>query len=245
MTPLLLGVIVFFIGGIVQGCMGFGLAMVAVPPLLMVLPATTIVPTLTVLSLFNTTAMTWHLKKDVRPNIVAPLVVGSLVGLPAGIYLLTTMDGPAFKAGVGVLMIALAAILLSGWSMSGRHSKWGLYPAGALGGFFAGSISIGGPPVILFLTSLGISKETFRANMVAYFTCSSSFAILGFVIAGVLTRDVLIYSAGTLPAVMLGTFLGVKASTRIPQEVFRRLTLAGVMVMGLVLTIRSLLEMTG
>ena len=235
--------IFFFLGGMIQGCMGFGLALVAVPPLLMVLPATTVVPTLVMLSLINTSAMSWQLRADVQRNLTLPLVVGAALGLPLGIYLLKTFEGPAFKAGVGIFILVLAAVLLSGWSRPLRNPHWALYPVGFVGGFLGGSISISGPPVILFLTSQDTPKNIFRANLAAYFSLSGALATLGFAVAGVLTRDVLIYSAAIVPVALMGTYTGVKLSTRVSQEAFRRLTLHCAIVMGLVLFIRSAAEM--
>lgn len=225
--------------------MGFGLAMVAVPPLLMVLPAATVVPVLNLLSLLNTSAMTWHLRADVRRELVLPLVAGAAMGIPLGIYLLKTFEGPAFKAGVGILILGLAAVLLSGWTRPLRNPHWALYPVGFLGGFLNGSISIGGPPVILFLTSQGVSKDNFRANLAAYFTLASALATAGFVLVGVLTWDVFLYAATIVPAALIGTYIGVKLSARVSQETFRRLTLLCVIVMGLVLFLRSVAEMLG
>lgn len=245
MAPYIVGLISFFAGGFVQGCMGFGLALIVVPPLLMVLPATTVVPTLVMLSLLNTSAMTWQLRTDVRRDLTLPLVIGAVAGLPPGIYLLTTLEGPGFRAGVGVFILVLAAVLLSGWTRPLRNPHWALYPAGFLGGLLNGSISISGPPVILFLTSQGTPKDTFRANMAAYFSLTGVLATAGFAIAGVLTREVLLYAAAVVPAAIIGTYLGVRISTRVSQEMFRRLTLLCVIVMGLVLFVRSLAEMLG
>ncbi len=245
LTPYIVGMISFFAGGLVQGCMGFGLAMVVVPPLLMVLPAAIVVPTIILLSLFNTSAMTWHLRADVRKDLTFPLVAGAALGIPLGIYLLKTFEGPAFKAGVGIFILVLAAVLLSGWTRPLRDPHWALYPVGFLGGFLNGSISMSGPPVILFLTSQGTPKDTFRANLAAYFTLSGVLATIGFAIARVLTWEVLIYAATIVPAALIGTYIGVKLSTRVSQELFRRLTLLCVIVMGLVLFVRSLAEMLG
>lgn len=225
--------------------MGFGLALVVVPPLLMVLPATTVVPTIVLLSLLNTSAMTWHLRAEVHKDLILPLVVGAMVGLPPGIYLLTTLDGPGFKAGVGIFILIFSGVLLSGWRRPLGNPRWALYPVGFLGGFLNGSISISGPPVILFLTNQGTPKDTFRANMAGYFALSGALATAGFAIAGVLTREVLLYAATIVPAALIGTYLGVKLSTRVSQETFRRLTLLCVIVMGLVLFLRSLAETLG
>ena len=245
MTPYIVGMISFFVGGVVQGCMGFGMAMIAVPPLLMVLPATTVVPALNLLSLLNTSAMTWHLRADVRRDLTLPLVAGAALGVPLGIYLLKTFEGAAFKAGVGIFILLLAAVLLSGWTRPMRNPHWVMYPVGFVGGFMNGSISIGGPPVILFLTSQGIPKDIFRANLAAYFTLVGLLATTGFTIAGVLTWDVFLYAATIAPAALVGTYTGVKLSTKVSQEIFRRLTLLCIIVMGLVLFIRNLVAMIG
>jgi len=240
LTPYIVGTLAFFMGGVVQGCMGFGLALIVVPPLLMVLPATTVVPTIVLLSLLNTSAMTWHLRAQVSKDLTLPLAIGALLGLPPGIYLLTTLDGPGFKAGVGLFILAFSGVLLSGWTRPLRNPRLALYPVGFVGGFLNGSISISGPPVILFLTNQGMPKDTFRANLAAYFAVSGVLATAGFVIAGVLTREVLIYAASVVPAALIGTYTGVKLSTRVSQDAFGKLTLLCIIVMGLVLFIRNI-----
>ena len=96
-----------------------------------------------------------------------------------------------------------------------RKPHFALYPVGFLGGFLNGSISIGGPPVILFLTSQGTSKDTFRANLAAYFALTGGLATLGFALVGLLTRDVMVYAAALVPAALLGIYVGVRLSTRI------------------------------
>ncbi len=141
--------------------------------------------------------------------------------------------------------VILAAVLLSGWTRPMRNAHWALYPVGFLGGFLNGSISMSGPPVILFLTSQGTPKDIFRANLAAYFTLSGLLATAGFTIAGVLNWDVLLYAATIVPAALIGTYIGVRLSTKVSQEMFRRLTLLCVIVMGLVLFIRNLLQMLG
>ena len=244
MTPYLVGMIFIFLGGFVQGCMAFGLAMIVVPALLTVLPATTVVPSLIMLSLINTSALLWQLRAYVHWATARPLIIGAFIGLPPGIYLLKTLDGPEFKAAVGVFIILLAGMLLSGWTRPLHKPHFALYPIGFLGGFLNGSISISGPPVILFLTSQGVEKEVFRANMVAYFTLTGIVATGGFAVSGVLTREVLLYAATMVPPLAIGSYLGAKASTRISQEMFKKVALVGVGVMGCVLLAQNLLQMT-
>ncbi len=238
-----LTVLLFFLGGIVQGSMGFGMALVVAPPLLLILPATTIVPAMSMASVINSAIAAWSLRRHIDHVTLWPLVAGGLVGIPAGVYLLTTLDGPIFKTGVGLLMIVLAGVLLSGRRVQLRNPRAALFPVGAASGFLGGSISIGGPPIVLFLTNLGLPRDTFRANLLAYFAITSVFGVVGFAVSGVLTRDVAWFSAGVIPVVFLGTQLGLVLATRINHALFERITLVAVAAMGFVLFMRSLAEL--
>ena len=233
----------FFVGGIVQGCMGFGMAMVVAPPLLLFLPATTVVPALTIASLLNTGTAAWTLRRHAQSGIVVPLALGGLAGLPLGIYLLKTLDGPVFKAGVGALMVILALLLMSGWRRPLRNPRAALLPVGFASGFLGGSISISGPPIVLFLTNLGVSRDEFRANSLAYFAFTGFMALIGFVVSGILTREIAWYALGLIPAVFLGTQVGLRLASRLGQLVFQRVTLGAVAVMGLILLLRSLIAL--
>lgn len=241
--PYVVGWIFFFFGGFVQGCMAFGLAIIVLPALLMVLPATTVVPSLIMLSLTNTSVLLWHLRAHVNWGVARPLVLGAFLGLPPGIYLLKTLDGPGFKAAVGVLIVLLALMLLIGWTHPLRRPRLALYPVGFLGGFLNGSISISGPPVVLFLTSQGVEKEVFRATLAAYFTLTGILATAGFAVSGVLTLDIVLYALTMIPSLAIGSYLGAKFSARISQEMFKRIALVSVGVMGLVLLIQNVLAM--
>lgn len=242
MAIYLLAACVFFLGGLVQGCMGFGFAMVVAPPLLMVMPATTVVPSLVVASLLNTSTVAWHLRRHVERGMVGRLLGGAVFGLPVGIYLLKTLEGPVFKAGVGAFMIVLAFVLLRGGFRPLREPRAALYPVGFASGFLNGSISISGPPVILFLSSQGLAREVFRGTIVTYFALSGVLALTGFIVSGVLTWEAAGFAAGMIPAVMLGTWIGIRLATGIPQRLFQRLTLLTVAGMGLVLMLRNVAE---
>lgn len=233
----------FFLGGIVQGCMGFGLAMIVAPPMLLFMPATMVVPAMTLTSLLNTAAAAWSLRQHMQPRIVGPLAVGSFLGLPLGIYLLASLDGPVFKTGVGALMVILAILLLSGWRWQLRHPQRALLPVGFTSGFLGGSISISGPPIVLFLSNLGITRDQFRANSLGYFTLNGIMALTGFAISGLLTREAAAYALYLIPAVFLGTQAGLFLAPRLGQVLFQRITLGAVAVMGFILFARSLYDL--
>lgn len=231
--------LLFLLGGVVQGCMGFGLAMVVAPPLLFIVPATTVVPAICLSNLPNNLLAAWSLRNKIGFGVVAPMAAGSALGIVGGIYLLKSLDGPLFKAFVGVVMVVIAALLMSGWRRELRNPRAALFPVGIASGFLSGTIAISGPPVVLFLTNLDIPRDEFRANLFAYFTLTGGMTLLGFVVSGILTREVTLFSLGLLPVVFVGTRIGLYLATRLRQALFQRLTLAAVAVMGLILFARN------
>ncbi len=223
--------------------MGFGFAMVVAPPMLLLMPASTVVPSLVVASLLNTSTVAWHLRRHAERRMVGRLTAGAVLGLPVGIYLLKTFEGPVFKAGVGAFMVLLAFVLLRGGLRPLREPRFALYPVGFFSGLLGGSISISGPPVILFLSSQRLARDEFRATILTYFALAGILAVAGFIVSCVLTWPVAAFAAVMIPAVLAGTWVGVRLAAGIPQKLFQRLTLLTVAGMGLLLALRNLAEL--
>lgn len=230
-----MGACAIFVGACLQGSIGFGFALVAVPPMMMVMEPTVVVPTLIIMSILNTSWISVQTRSDVVPGIVAPLVIGAALGVPVGIIALTEFDGPLFKTIVGVAMILLATLMFSGWQHPLKNQKAGLYPVGFVSGVLNGSVSILGPPVVLFLANQQTPKNVFRASIVTYFTIINLISLGFFAREGLLTREVIVDSAVFAPVLLLATALGGALSKRISDEIFQRILLALVVLGGTVL----------
>jgi uncharacterized protein len=227
------------LGGFLQGCIGFGIAMAAVPLMLLVMPAMDVVPLIAWISLANTSTMTWVLRRQVRPRMVLPLAAGCLIGVPIGVQILDAFDGPGLKAAIGALLVALSAVLFAGWSRPVRNEGAGLWSVGLLSGMMSGSTGIGGPPVVLFLSNQDTPRDVFRANIIAYFLLLCLISITVFTLRGAYDRESAGLLAVCIPAVLAGTWGGALLATRIPQELFRRITLLLSACNGLLLVIKN------
>ncbi len=240
MAELLIVAAAVFAGGVVQGCTGFGLGLVAAPCLMLILSQKVVVPMLVIISGLNSLIIAVEARRHVRAGIFLPLAVGGALGLPGGIYILNNLNTTLFKILAGILVAVFAVVLLTGWRRPARNHRFVLFPVGLVSGVIGGSTAMGGPPAILFLANQNTPKEVFRANLVAYFfllNCASA-SMLTFI--GLMNARVVGHAALTLPALLLGTYIGVKASRRIPQRVFMKVAMTLVAVMGLVLAASNL-----
>lgn len=235
----IVGTIAVFAGGFVQGCTGFGYAMIVTPPLLVFVEPRLAVPVIAVLALGNSGYVAVHCRHHVRRTIVLPLVAGGLLGLPIGIYFLSRIDAEAMKFAIGTLMLLVAAMMLTGWSAPMRRQAVALPFVGTLSGFLSGSTGLGGPPIVLFLTSQETKKEVFRGNIVAYFTIQGTVGVFAYAYTGLLTSEAFWLTLVFAPTMVVGSYLGIRMGDRISEKGFRRIAIVVAGGMGLALALTN------
>jgi uncharacterized protein len=228
-----------FVGASIQSATGFGFALVLSPALFAVLDPVEAVTSLLVLGLALNVLVLFERGRPehVDWRALAPMLVAALPGLLAGVTALAFLSKEALQVAVG-----LAVILAAGWQLSRRGAHDSTEPgrtlppaAGWAAGFASGalttSISVSGPPIVLWLEAHGVRPDEFRASLAA------SFLVLN-LIGGVV---LLVVEGGALDAgvvlpllglVVAGYALGTVAFARIEGDRFFVLALALVVCTG-------------
>ena len=161
-------------GAFVQSTTGFGFALVLSPALFAVMDPVEAVVALLVLGLVLSVLV---LFEGGRPEHVdwrslAPMLLAALPGLAVGAVALTQLSKSALQVIVGVAVVAVAAWQLRRRRRGSGHPRLGR-GAGVGAGFVSGalttSISVSGPPIVLWLEARGASPEEFRASLAASF----------------------------------------------------------------------------
>jgi len=243
LTELLIGGLAIVAGAFVQATLGFGIALVAVPVLVLTMPPTLVTPMMVILGLLNNLvvlAATW---RHVRWRLLLPLVAAGLAGLPLGVLLLKFVDPEPLKLGVGVLTMLLAVVLLTGWNVRIRRELAGSLAVGAVGGVLHSSVFLSGPPVVLFLANQGVDKSIFRANIIAFFTLMNVSTILLFCGCALMTPRVVELAAWYTLPLIAGSLGGVWLGRRINQRLFTRAVLVLVGLVGVMLVVTNVLAM--
>lgn len=243
LLTLLIGGLAVLLGGTVQGCVGFGFGMIALTPLLFLMNQREAVPMLMMLSMLNTVPIAFSNRDKIRGSIVAPLLAGAVVGVPLGIAGILYLDGPVFRALVGMVLVTFAAVLATGWSYPLPRPQVASLPIGFVSGIMNGSTSMGGPPVILFLANQAVPRDVFRTNIVTYFSCTNVVSISLVASQGFIDGGLLIRTALFAPLLLAGTYAGSRISGRTSEQRFRTITLACAAAMGLVLLLRNGFEL--
>jgi uncharacterized protein len=226
-------------GAAVQSATGFGFALVASPALFAVLEPFEAVSALLALGLaLNVLVLLDRGPGPVHWRALAPLLAAALPGLALGVVLLDSLSKPALQVGVGVAVVAAVLVQLrlgGGAEHPGRQLGPVAAPViGLTSGALTTSISISGPPIVLWLDARGVAPAEFRATLAAAFL-SLNFggwvALLAEGGVGDLAEPSLLLPLVGL--VVVGHLIGAVAFRRLDQRSFRMAVLALVVAAGL------------
>jgi uncharacterized protein len=232
-----LAAVAAFLGAFVQSTTGFGFALVLSPALFAVMDPVEAVMTLIVLGLALSLLVLFERGRPehVDWRALAPMLLWALPGLALGAVALTRLSKEVLQVVVGAAVIAAAA-----WQL--RRRRRGAAPlAGFVSGALTTSISVSGPPVVLWLEAREAHPEEFRASLAATFlvlNLAGGVVLLGAEGSGSLEAGTV---APLLGLVAAGYGLGAVAFRRLNRERFYTLALALVVGTGAASVVAGLL----
>ncbi len=214
-----------------QGITGAGLMILSVPALVVVLPATVVVPGIVLLYLPLGVAQLIQLRRDVDRRRLAMLTVSSALMVPFGAVILSEVDTVTLQRGIGWLMIALALLLQMKPGPPFSRELAPCVGAGLFAGFLAASTSVSGPPLVLLGLKQRWQPARFRATLIAYFLIISAFSLPFYWEMDLLTPATWRFVSYGLPGIALGYFTGAWLRARVSVAAFRWLA-TGVVIAG-------------
>lgn len=234
--PLALACAAVFVGGIIQGLIGFAMGLFSAPITLRVLPPTMMAPVNVGLAVFMNLSLFLKLRKNADWGMILPLLLGSACGIWPGTLLPHIVPAQAFKTGVGLFVALSGAVLWSGRKCSAQ----GFFPrmmVGFASGILSSSISLGAPPVAIFLTAGQVPKHVYRSSTAAFLMVQNIMSAVAFGLRGYYTADYFKLLGSLLPFVLAGVALGARLVTRVDDRLFRRGVMLIIIASGLTLLI--------
>jgi uncharacterized membrane protein YfcA len=224
------------VGAAIQGTIGFGFALVAVPILALVEPGSVPVAVL-VLSLPMTIGMAVRERAHADRSGFGWLIVGRVVGTVLGVAILTSVSADGLSVVVGVaLLIAVAGSVRGIVVMPTPISN---VAAGAVSGAMGTTSAIGGPALaVLYQRRPG---PELRSTLAAVFVVGSLISLAALVAAGEVHADELVLAGALLPALVVGLVVGSVASRRLDGPWLRPAVLIFAAAAGALIAARGLL----
>lgn len=236
---LALASLIVFLGALTQSLIGFGLAVVASPLLYIVDPQ--LVPGPVIAMGFTISLLTLFRERGhLEFNGLQYALIGRVPGGFIGASLLLFAPQPIL--GLSIAAIVAVAVILSLYKFSLPVNKKTLFGAGVVSGIFGNIAAIGGPPMAILLS--GKDASQFRAALSAFFIFSSTIAMVILAITGLLELKHLWLSLMLLPSVLLGYLVAGRLVGSVDKDKTKMATLVLCSISALVLTVKSVIELS-
>ena len=231
-----------FLGGIVKGSVGIGMSMFSVPLIAFMLPPTKAMKLLC-FPVIITNFIQMNIRKGITSYRFLPMFITLLIGIVIGGKLILSFDLKTISIIIAVTIIIFTTINLLGLDLRGlkhEYEKKISIILGFFSGILGGLSTFYAPPIITFLVSLNLEKEYFiRTTATMYFLASIPL-YTSLIYHGLGTfYDLFISFMITIPA-LLGQYLGTKIRMRLSNEIFRKIILIILIIIGFSLLIKNI-----
>ena len=213
-------------GGFISGLAGFGTALMALGIWLYILPPSIAVPLVLICSVVAQSSTLPSMWKSFDLTIVWPFLIGGLLGVPVGTMLVAHADPNVFKLSVGIFLLIFPLALYFSPEMSfSSGGKPADAAIGFAGGIMGGLAGLSGPLPILWASIRGWGKDERRGIFQTFNWTVLLVALCLQAAGGLVGRQVIYFALLTLPATILGSWLGARLYQALSDRNFRDVVL--------------------
>lgn len=227
-----------FVAAFCAGMAGFAFVLVAAGILLHVVPPTVTAPVLVLGSLMAQSMSLPALWRHIDWPRMQLFVGMSVLGVPVGLLVLAQGPAGLIVAFVGLLLVVYAGYMLARVALRMappelRGSRAADGVVGFLSGILGGIGGFVGALPAMWADIQGWPKDRARALMQPFIVFMQAITSVGLAFTGFFTTEALVLTAAATPALVLGTWLGLRAYRVLPAQGFRVVLLGLLLVSGI------------
>ena len=219
--------------GLMRGFAGVGSGMLMAPVFAILFGPVQTVAVIILMEIVVTGQLLPGVRREIDWKVIAPMGVAAAVLMPAGSWLLVSLDPDLIARAIALVVVAFSVVLMVGWRYDGEKKLWASLGVGALSGVLMASTSLGNPPVMAYLLSSRDAAATNRANFTGYFAVTLVALIAMMAAAGLIDRHALLAAAVLLPVFMGGAWVGSRLFRRSSEALYRRVALGLLFCVGM------------
>lgn len=231
----LLGLVVM-VGAVVQSSVGFGLAVVAAPVVVLAAPA--LMPgSILVCGFVLPLYQLLRGPRDVATGVLTRAMLARLALTPVGVWIVAIASPTTIGLVIGVAVLLVVGVSLTRLRVEATGTN--ALAAGAISGVSGTAAAIGGPFLALVLQHEPPTR--IRSTLAAFFVLGSAVSMTGLALGGQLTSAQLLVGAAWVPFLLLGHLLGGPVARVLSPARMRAAVLAVCTVAAVVVIVRALL----
>ncbi len=204
------------ISSMVQTAIGFGLALVAVPFLILIDPQMVPAP-IVMIAFVQLLLSAWVHRADIQWRPIAIATLARIPGTALAVWLMSVTDIEGIK--ILIACSVFAAVAISLLNIQAEPNTKNHIIAGFFSGLGGTATAIGGPPMALLYQHQ--QGDFVRANLSSFFAIGSLISLAGMAMGGFVTSQSWIYFLYFLPATLIGVWLGMKVKHLLKPALMR------------------------
>ena len=239
-----LGIYIFIvvaISFIIQGLVGFGDPLIFNPLLSVRMDNKHISPGMLPVSILLNAFIVYKSRDSIHPRRLLPICFWVVLGIVPGTLLLKYSSSWTLKVALGVLIILLGLEMLTRKDeATARPNAVFMAVMSFSSGVTAALFGIN----LLFLVYLErttTDRDEFRGSVCLVFLVESVFRLISYLANGIITPFSLQISAISVPAALLGTWLGMQIDKKIDDSLIKKLIVYVFIIGGISTVIRALI----
>jgi uncharacterized membrane protein YfcA len=229
-----------FVAALVAGLAGFAFGLVAAAVWLYILTPLQTAALIIAFGLIVQGYAVWKLRHAIVWKTVMPMLAGTVLGVPFGAAILSTASPQYLRVGVASVLVLYSLYGLLRPATPPISAGGGVADGGVgfLNGVLGGATGLAGIIATIWCQLRAWPKDEQRAvfQPVGVATFLASALWLG--ASGSVTREIALLFLLGLPALLAGTWLGLRLYEKLNEAQFRKLVLLLLLVSGVVLLFR-------
>ena len=211
------------VAGLVRGFAGFGAGMIYIPVAASAFDPRVAAGTLFIIDTIIIIPLVIRATGHVAWREIAPLGLGAMIAVPAGVAVLIHVDPVPIRWGLSAAILASIVVLASGWRYRGPERLPLSVAMGGLSGFMSGVAQLPAPPVLIYWLGRDTPAQRLRANAIVFFCFTTVAAGIAYAASGLFTAEVAARSAVLLPVYGVAIFAGSRFFGRTSEANYRRI----------------------
>jgi uncharacterized protein len=228
-----------FAGALVAGLSGFAFGLVVSAIWLYILTPLQTATLIIAFGLIVQGYSVWKLRAALDWRRLWPFMAGAALGVPVGVGILTWANPAHVRMGVGAFLVLYSLYALLRPAIPAVNAGGAAADAcvGFLNGVLGGITGLAGILLTIWCGLRGWPKDAQRAVFQPVAVAIFAMTALWIGVRGALTLEVITLFLIGLPALLGGTWLGMKLYGRLDEATFRKIVLALLLVSGALLIV--------